>query len=200
MLAPVSAATVSSLMMGFAWGTGGLSVPLVGMIADRVGIEHTLVGLALVPLAAAALALPLPERAKPRRSPRVPRTSSCPTPAPEPARTAVVRYFLYRHQQCRATRSHPTGVSYSFGPGPITPAREVAAHREHRRVRDPAGLPPIITYLGLSPQLVLESGWIWQPVTYLFLHTATSSTSCSTCWGSGCSASRSSGCGAPSSS
>ena len=50
-LAPVSAATVSSLMMGFAWGTGGLSVPLVGMIADRVGIEPTLSGLALVPLA-----------------------------------------------------------------------------------------------------------------------------------------------------
>lgn len=70
MLAPVSAATVSSLMMGFAWGTGGLSVPLVGMIADRVGIEATLVGLAAVPLAAAALALPLPERAKVAAIPR----------------------------------------------------------------------------------------------------------------------------------
>lgn len=69
-LAPVSAATVSSLMMGFAWGTGGLSVPLVGMIADRVGIEHTLVGLAAVPLAAAALALPLPERARIPATPR----------------------------------------------------------------------------------------------------------------------------------
>ena len=43
-LAPVSAATVSSLMMGFAWGTGGLSVPLVGLIADRFGIEPTLSG------------------------------------------------------------------------------------------------------------------------------------------------------------
>ena len=41
-LAPVSAATVSSLMMGFAWGMGGLSVPIVGAIADRYGIEHTL--------------------------------------------------------------------------------------------------------------------------------------------------------------
>ena len=29
-LAPVSAATVSSLMMGFAWGMGGFSVPIVG--------------------------------------------------------------------------------------------------------------------------------------------------------------------------
>jgi FSR family fosmidomycin resistance protein-like MFS transporter len=64
-LAPVSAATVSSLMMGFAWGTGGLSVPLVGFIADRVGIEHTLAGLSLVPLLAAACAIPLPARATP---------------------------------------------------------------------------------------------------------------------------------------
>lgn len=63
-LAPVSAATVSSIMMGFGWGTGGLSVPLVGMIADRVGIEPTLSGLALVPLLAAACALPLPGRAQ----------------------------------------------------------------------------------------------------------------------------------------
>lgn len=70
MLAPVSAATVSSLMMGFAWGTGGLSVPLVGMIADRFGIEHTLVGLALVPLAAAALALALPANARIPTTPR----------------------------------------------------------------------------------------------------------------------------------
>ncbi len=61
-VAPVSAATVSSLMMGFAWGTGGLSVPLVGMLADRIGIERTLMILALMPLAAAATALPLPAR------------------------------------------------------------------------------------------------------------------------------------------
>lgn len=60
MIAPVSAATVSSLMMGFAWGTGGLSVPLVGMVADRIGIERTLVTLSVVPLVAAALAVPLP--------------------------------------------------------------------------------------------------------------------------------------------
>jgi FSR family fosmidomycin resistance protein-like MFS transporter len=64
-LAPVSAATVSSLMMGFAWGTGGLSVPFVGMIADRIGIEPTLAGLALVPLVAAACTWPLPKRADP---------------------------------------------------------------------------------------------------------------------------------------
>jgi FSR family fosmidomycin resistance protein-like MFS transporter len=70
MLAPVSAATVSSLMMGFGWGTGGLSVPLVGMIADRVGIESTLMGLAFVPLLAAACAVPLPRSAE--RAPGIP--------------------------------------------------------------------------------------------------------------------------------
>ena len=29
-------------MMGFAWGMGGFSVPFVGMLADRIGIERTL--------------------------------------------------------------------------------------------------------------------------------------------------------------
>ncbi|HET7221522.1 MAG TPA: MFS transporter [Vicinamibacterales bacterium] len=69
-LAPVSAATVSSIMMGFGWGTGGLSVPFVGMIADRVGIQPTLSGLALVPLLAAACAIPLPSRATRLTTPR----------------------------------------------------------------------------------------------------------------------------------
>jgi FSR family fosmidomycin resistance protein-like MFS transporter len=60
MIAPISAATVSLLMMGFAWGTGGLAVPLVGMGADRIGIERTLVTMSVVPLVAAARSLPLP--------------------------------------------------------------------------------------------------------------------------------------------
>jgi FSR family fosmidomycin resistance protein-like MFS transporter len=68
-LAPVSAATVSSLMMGFGWGTGGLSVPLVGFIADRIGIEPTLIGLSFVPLVAAACATRLPD--EPRHLPAV---------------------------------------------------------------------------------------------------------------------------------
>jgi FSR family fosmidomycin resistance protein-like MFS transporter len=63
-LAPVSAATVSSIMMGFGWGTGGLSVPLVGMVADRIGIEPTLSALALIPVVAAVLTLPLPSRSR----------------------------------------------------------------------------------------------------------------------------------------
>ena len=61
-IAPISAATVSSLMMGFAWGTGGIAVPLVGLLADRIGIEPTLSAMSLLPLAAAVLALPLPRQ------------------------------------------------------------------------------------------------------------------------------------------
>jgi FSR family fosmidomycin resistance protein-like MFS transporter len=69
-LAPVSAATVSSLMMGFAWGTGGLSVPFVGMLADSIGIERALTLMAFMPIAAALCAWPLPARA-PRVGPQV---------------------------------------------------------------------------------------------------------------------------------
>jgi MFS transporter, FSR family, fosmidomycin resistance protein len=70
-IAPISAATVSSLMMGFAWGVGGLVVPFVGMLADHIGIEHTLMVMSVVPLVAAALALPLPSA---HRAPPVPLT------------------------------------------------------------------------------------------------------------------------------
>jgi MFS transporter, FSR family, fosmidomycin resistance protein len=62
-IAPVSAATVSSLMMGFAWGTGGLLVPLVGLVADLAGLPAALALVGLVPLAAALCALPLPATA-----------------------------------------------------------------------------------------------------------------------------------------
>lgn len=62
LLAPVSAATVASLLMGFAWGLGGLLIPLAGIVADHAGLEPTMVGLGLVPLVGAALAWPLPRR------------------------------------------------------------------------------------------------------------------------------------------
>lgn len=50
------AATVSSLMMGFAWGMGSLTVPLIGLAADRWGINVALMALSVVPVLAAVLA------------------------------------------------------------------------------------------------------------------------------------------------
>jgi FSR family fosmidomycin resistance protein-like MFS transporter len=59
-LTKAGAATVSSLMMGFAWGMGSLAVPFIGLAADRWGINTALLGLAVVPLLAACLAGSLP--------------------------------------------------------------------------------------------------------------------------------------------
>jgi MFS transporter, FSR family, fosmidomycin resistance protein len=69
-LAPVSAATVSSLMMGFAWGMGSAMVPIVGMMADRVGLPTSLLCISGLPIVAAMLAARLPERAREARPPR----------------------------------------------------------------------------------------------------------------------------------
>jgi len=66
-LAPISAATVSSLMMGFAWGMAGLIVPFAGMLADRIGIDRMLMVMSALPLVAAALAWRLPS--EPRTTP-----------------------------------------------------------------------------------------------------------------------------------
>ena len=62
-IAPVSAATVSSLMMGFAWGVGSLLAPVVGVVGDAWGLNVALSITAVVPIFAAFLALPLPNRA-----------------------------------------------------------------------------------------------------------------------------------------
>jgi FSR family fosmidomycin resistance protein-like MFS transporter len=62
-IAPVSAATVSSLMMGFAWGVGSLLAPVVGRLGDRLGLNVALSITAVVPVLAACIAVPLPRRA-----------------------------------------------------------------------------------------------------------------------------------------
>ena len=55
-------------MMGVAWGTGGMLIPFIGLLADRVGIEATLMAMALVPLAGVALRMAV-ARARRRRRP-----------------------------------------------------------------------------------------------------------------------------------
>jgi MFS transporter, FSR family, fosmidomycin resistance protein len=62
-IAPVATGTVSSLMLGVAWGVGGLAVPLVGIAGDTVGLQPALLTLAGLPALAALLTMRLPERA-----------------------------------------------------------------------------------------------------------------------------------------
>ena len=62
LIAPVSAATVASLLMGFAWGAGALLVPVTGWMADRWGLETTMTALGVVPLLGVAMAWPATAR------------------------------------------------------------------------------------------------------------------------------------------
>jgi membrane associated rhomboid family serine protease len=68
-------------------------------------------------------------------------------------------------------RYGPHTLAYSFGPGPITPAvKWIIWANVVMFVATLAFQGVIFEPLALSPQLVLERGWIWQPVTYMFLH------------------------------
>jgi membrane associated rhomboid family serine protease len=66
--------------------------------------------------------------------------------------------------------SRPTGIDYSFGPGPITPAVKWLIVANIAAFLLSQIFPVLVGIFGLSPELVLERGWLWQPVTYLFLH------------------------------
>ena len=61
-------------------------------------------------------------------------------------------------------------VAYSFGPGPMTPAVKMLLWANIGMYVLSLIFPVIVEWLGLVPQQVLKHGWIWQPVTYMFLH------------------------------
>ena len=61
-LAPKGKSMVSSLMMGLAWGTGGIMTPLAGKLADLFSIRPVLAVLAVIPLLTVGLIAMLPER------------------------------------------------------------------------------------------------------------------------------------------
>jgi membrane associated rhomboid family serine protease len=64
----------------------------------------------------------------------------------------------------------PYGVSYSFGPGPVTPAVKALLFANIGVFLLELIVPELVPLLGLRPQSVIESGWVWQPLTYMFLH------------------------------
>jgi len=61
-------------------------------------------------------------------------------------------------------------LTYSFGPGPITPAVKILLWSNVAIFLATWIFPTLIGYLGLTPQAVIERRWIWQPATYMFLH------------------------------
>jgi FSR family fosmidomycin resistance protein-like MFS transporter len=61
-LVPTQAGTASALMMGFGWGMAGITfIPLLGWIADRVGLETVLWGVISLPILGFLMALKLPK-------------------------------------------------------------------------------------------------------------------------------------------
>jgi len=68
-LLPRHASTISGVVMGFAWGVGGLATTALGTLVDHLAplmgelaaLERAMEGMALLPLAAALLACALPE-------------------------------------------------------------------------------------------------------------------------------------------
>ncbi len=61
-LAPRGKSMVSSLMMGLAFGTGGMMTPLTGKLADIFSIRSVLAFLAIIPLLTTGLIALLPEK------------------------------------------------------------------------------------------------------------------------------------------
>jgi FSR family fosmidomycin resistance protein-like MFS transporter len=60
-LIPQSASVVSALMMGFAWGMGGMMVPIIGKIADLIGLGKALMIVVLLPVLGFVLSMFLPK-------------------------------------------------------------------------------------------------------------------------------------------
>jgi rhomboid family protein len=61
-------------------------------------------------------------------------------------------------------------MSYSFGPGPVTPAVRILLWANFVTYFVSLFDDRLAMYLGLHPQYVVEKFWFWQPVTYMFIH------------------------------
>jgi FSR family fosmidomycin resistance protein-like MFS transporter len=68
-LMPHRASVASSIVMGLAWGTAGLSLTAIGALADAIGLERTLTWILLLSVAALGAVFALPGAPRPRPAP-----------------------------------------------------------------------------------------------------------------------------------
>jgi membrane associated rhomboid family serine protease len=59
---------------------------------------------------------------------------------------------------------------YSFGPGPLSSAVRALIYTNVAVFVLQLFLPWLTAYFGMSPEAVVGRFWLWQPVTYMFLH------------------------------
>lgn len=64
-------------------------------------------------------------------------------------------------------------LAYTFGPGPLTPAVRALLWTNVGLYVVSLFYRPLVDWLGLIPQDVVEKHYLWQPVTYMFLHART---------------------------
>lgn len=64
----------------------------------------------------------------------------------------------------------PSRISYSFGPGPVSPTIKALIWANIAMFVLSWFSPGVTRYLGLRPEDVLTRFYVWQPATYLFLH------------------------------
>jgi membrane associated rhomboid family serine protease len=70
----------------------------------------------------------------------------------------------------RRYSSSPYAVSYSFGPGPLSPAIKVLIAANAGAFLVQALLPRVTYWFGLMPAAVVEDLRVWQLASYMFLH------------------------------
>jgi membrane associated rhomboid family serine protease len=69
----------------------------------------------------------------------------------------------------RGRYAAPSGISYSFGPGGITPAVKALIIANIAMFLTGWFYGPVVEWLGMRPSAVV-GGQLWRPVSYMFLH------------------------------
>lgn len=67
-------------------------------------------------------------------------------------------------------RPYYSGVTYTIGPGPLSPAVKAIIIANVAMFVASLLVPQINLWLGLRPAAVLTWGAVWQPATYMFMH------------------------------
>lgn len=69
-------------------------------------------------------------------------------------------------------RRYPSAreVAYAFGPGPVSRAVKALLIANVVVFVASAIVPSLRVYLGLIPAAVIEQFWVWQPLSYMFVH------------------------------
>src|SRR4051812_4114241 len=63
-----------------------------------------------------------------------------------------------------------SSVAHAFGPGPMTPGVRALLYANVGVYVISLFFRGIGDWLGLDPKLVVERGFVWQPITYMFVH------------------------------